>query len=215
MKFTLPERKFEFVDFEPVIDAKTMEIHFTKHHQAYVDNLNKAMETEGSDKLLGGKSDQIEALMYLLSHLDDVPTAVKTAVTNNAGGHFNHCMWWDQIAKPTDNAMPSDTFISLLNKYFGSFDTFKEQFSQAAMTRFGSGWAWLVWDKKNEKLVVMSSANQDNPLIGGMYPLLGLDVWEHAYYLQYQNKRVEYVNNFWKIINWKVVEGYYSYFSKM
>lgn len=194
MKFELPELTYSYTDLEPHIDAKTMEIHHSKHHQGYVNNLNKALEGQTSlDEM---------SLEDLLSNLETVPEEVRTAVRNNGGGHYNHSLFWQVMTKIP--SAPSLDFQKVIEASFGTLDTLKEEFNKAAMTRFGSGWAWLV--KEGEGLVVMSTPNQDNPLMEGKTPVLGLDVWEHAYYLNYQNRRGDYVNNWWNVVNWKQVE---------
>lgn len=201
MTFELPELPYAYDALEPVIDKETMEIHHTKHHNGYVTNLNKAVE--GTD--LADKS-----LEDLVANLNDVPEDIKTAVRNNGGGHYNHSLFWEWLQAPSDdNEVPAE-LASKLEEAFGSVDEFKAKFEDAAKTRFGSGWAWLV--DNNGTLEVVSTPNQDNPLTDGKKPLLGLDVWEHAYYLNYQNKRPDYVANFWKIVNWaKVAEGLKQY----
>ncbi len=195
--FVLPKLPYSYAALEPHIDAQTMEIHYTKHHQAYVNNLNAAIAKEAS---LKGKS-----VEDLIANTNKLPESVKTAVRNNGGGHWNHSFFW-QILKPGTN--PSAKVTALINKNFGSMDEFKKQFEKAAATQFGSGWAWLV--KQGDKLVVTSTPNQDNPLMDVAAvkgtPIIGLDVWEHAYYLKYQNKRGDYTHAFWSILNWEKVE---------
>ncbi len=188
--FTLPELGYEFGALEPHIDAKTMEIHHDKHHAAYVEKLNTALE-----KYPELQSKKIEEL---LSSIKDIPEDIRQAVINNGGGHHNHTLFWEVI-KPagTQNAPEAIT------KSFGSLDDFKAKMSEAAIGRFGSGWAWLV--KNGNSLEVYSTANQDSPLMEGKIPVLGLDVWEHAYYLKYQNKRPDYVAAWWNVVNWDVV----------
>ena len=198
MTHELPKLGYAYTALEPVIDAKTMEIHHTKHHQGYVNNLNKALEGQVE---LQGKS-----MRELLVDLDAVPEAIRTAVRNNGGGHFNHSMFWPLLKK--DGGEPKGAVLEAINDAFGSYDAFKEAFSKAAATRFGSGWAWLVIS--DGKLEVVSTANQDNPISEGKIPILGLDVWEHAYYLNYQNKRPDYIENFFSVINWEQVENNYS-----
>jgi len=192
--FKLPALPYALDALEPHIDAKTMEIHHGRHHQAYITNLNKAV---ASDAKLAGTS-----LDELIRHLDEVPEAVRTAVRNNGGGHYNHSLFWQTMKKNGDGT-PKGALASAIDKKFGSFDKFKEEFSGAAMKVFGSGWAWLVLEEKDLKVV--STPNQDVPFVHGKYPLLGLDVWEHAYYLKYQNKRVDYVSAFFNVINWDAV----------
>ncbi len=196
---TLPTLPYAFTALEPHIDARTMEIHFTKHHQAYVDNLNKALDKHPE---LHEKS-----VEELVADLDMVPEDIRTAVRNNGGGHLNHSFFW-QILAPAGVADPEGALLEAIMKTFGSVDAFKEQFAAAAASRFGSGWAWLVVDGKN--LSIVSTANQDNPITEGKTPILGLDVWEHAYYLHYQNRRPDYVKAFWQVVNWKEVEQRYQ-----
>lgn len=195
MAFVLPDLPYAFDALEPIIDAKTMEIHHGKHHATYVANLNKAVENypEWAEK-------SIEELMV---HLNEVPEAIRTAVRNNGGGHYNHSLFWKMMA-PVGQTKPSAYLLAKIDGAFGSFDEFKKQFTAAATSRFGSGWAWLVAD--GGKLAVLSSANQDCPLTDGKKPILGLDVWEHAYYLQYQNRRADYADNFFQVVNWDFVE---------
>jgi superoxide dismutase, Fe-Mn family len=193
MAYTLPELGFAFDALEPHIDAKTMEIHHGKHHQAYVNNVNAALE--GVD--VGDKS--IEAL---LSDLSIVPDDKRQAVINNGGGHANHSLFW-RILTPGGASAPTGALEAAINEACGSVDAFKEAFVKAGMTRFGSGWAWLVSD--GGKLSVCSTANQDSPIMDGACPILGCDVWEHAYYLNYQNRRPDYLKAFWNVVNWDVV----------
>ena len=198
MAFSLPDLGFAHDALEPHIDAKTMEIHHGKHHNAYVTNVNAALE--GVD--LGGKS--VEAL---LADLSVVPADKKQAVINNGGGHANHSLFWRILAPGGANA-PSGDLAAAIDSACGSFDGFKEGFTKAAMTRFGSGWAWLL--KSGDGVEVISSANQDSPIMDGKCPILGLDVWEHAYYLNYQNRRPDYVAAFFNVINWDVVAENFS-----
>lgn len=190
--YKLPEMKYPYNALEPVIDAKTMEIHYTKHHGAYVSGLNAALEKHPNLKL---------NLEEMLIDLNKVPEDIRTSVRNNGGGHHNHTLFWE-ILTPGGAKIPTGKLLDAINKDFGSFDNFKEVFSNAAKTRFGSGWAWLL--KTNAGLKVISTPNQDAPLAEGR-PILGLDVWEHAYYLNYQNRRPDYVNAFFSVINWDVV----------
>mgnify|MGYP000966319714 CR=1 FL=1 len=194
--YKLPEMKYPYNALEPVIDAKTMEIHYTKHHGSYVNGLNAALEKHPNLKL---------SLEEMLIDLKKVPEDIRTAVRNNGGGHHNHTLFWE-ILTPGGAKMPTGELLEAINKNFGSFENFKEVFSNAAKTRFGSGWAWLL--KTDTGLKVISTPNQDAPLAEGK-PILGLDVWEHAYYLQYQNRRPEYVNAFFSVINWDVVNKKY------
>lgn len=195
MTYTLPELKYNFDALEPVIDARTMEIHYTKHHQAYVNNLNAALEKHPDV----AKTDLVE----LIKDLDLVPEDIRSAVRNNGGGHLNHTLFWE-VMTPNGAKAPSGALLTAINDAFGSVDAFKEKFSTAAKTQFGSGWAWLTVDANN-KLVVVGTPNQDNPLSQGLTPILGIDVWEHAYYLNYQNRRPDYVSNWWNVVNWDVV----------
>lgn len=193
MSFELPKLQYAYDALEPVIDARTMEIHYTKHHGAYTTNLNAAIQ--GTE--MEGKS--IEALMAGMSKL---PVAVR----NNGGGYYNHCLFWE-VMTPGGASEPTGDLLKAINDSFGSYDNFKDAFTKAAATRFGSGWAWLV--KQGDSLVVSSTPNQDNPLmdlaeVQGT-PILGLDVWEHAYYLNYQNRRPDYISSFFKVINWDEV----------
>jgi Fe-Mn family superoxide dismutase len=194
MAFTLPALPYANNALEPHIDARTMEIHHDKHHGGYVKNLNAAIEKAPE---LAGKS-----LDDLLRTLNAVPEAVRTAVRNNAGGHWNHSLFWE-IMSPKGGGDPKGKLADAITKSFGSFAKFQEQFAGAAGTRFGSGWAWLV--KEGDKLVVTSTPNQDNPLMEGKHAILGVDVWEHAYYLHYQNRRPDYVKAWWNVVNWDAV----------
>jgi Fe-Mn family superoxide dismutase len=205
MAYTLPELGYEYNALEPHIDARTMEIHHGKHHAAYVANLNNAIAGQA----------ELEAKCpgELIADLASVPEGIRTAVRNNGGGHVNHSMFWKMIA-PGGAKAPSGELATAIDAAFGSLDGLKEAFGKAAMTRFGSGWAWLC--STDGKLAVCSTANQDNPIMGpdfggcGGRPLLGLDVWEHAYYLNYQNRRADYVAAFWNVVNWDVVANRFS-----
>lgn len=192
--FQLPELGYSYETLEPTIDAKTMEIHYTKHHQAYVTGLNAIVE---SHPALAGKT-----VEELLKSWNTLPESAKLAVRNHGGGHHNHSLFWKLLTKDVVS-IPSD-LKEMLETTFGSIEKFKAEFENAAKTRFGSGWAWLVVDQ-NKKLKIISTANQDSPLMEGYIPVLGLDVWEHAYYLNYQNRRPDYVSLFWNIVNWDVV----------
>jgi Fe-Mn family superoxide dismutase len=195
MAYELPPLPYAFDALEPNIDAKTMEIHHDRHHQAYVTNLNAAIE--GTD--LGSMS-----IDELCKNLDRVPEDKRTAVRNNGGGHWNHSFFW-KIMGPNGGGQPTGDLLKAINDSFGSVDAMKEQFNKAAAGRFGSGWAWLVVDP-NGKLAITSTPNQDNPLMDGSgTPLLGVDVWEHAYYLKYQNKRPDYVSAWWNTVDWNAV----------
>lgn len=193
--FTLPQLPYAYDALEPHIDAKTMEIHHTKHHQAYIDKLNAALESHPEL--------QQKTVEELLIGLDGLPTEIQTAVRNHGGGHANHSLFWTLLSPET--TQPSGQLESVLNDTFGSVDEFKKQFTQAAGGQFGSGWGWLVRNTNGE-LKIMATANQDSPVMQGFRPLLGVDVWEHAYYLQYQNRRPEYLEAFWNVVNWAEVE---------
>ncbi len=191
MKFELPKLNYEYNALEPYIDAKTMEIHYNKHHGTYVNNLNNALE---------GHDDLAElTLVELLSDLDRIPEDIRTAVRNNGGGHFNHTLFWELLS-PEKTELTGE-LKEAIEKTFGSLEEFVEAFSKAAATRFGSGWAWLVVNKEGN-LEVVSTPNQDTPLADGKKPVLGLDVWEHAYYLNYQNRRPDYIKAFFEVLDW-------------
>lgn len=195
MTFQLPELDYPYDALEPYIDARTMEIHHTKHHQGYVNNTNAALE-KYSDL-------QSKSVEQLLSDLSVLPEDVRTALRNNAGGHANHSLFW-RVMAPDAGGEPSGALADAIRTAFNDFDSFKDVFSKAAATRFGSGWAWLVIDGSGG-LQVRSTANQDSPISDGLKPILGLDVWEHAYYLKYQNRRPDYVVAWWNVVNWKEV----------
>ncbi len=198
MSFTLPALPYSHDALEPHIDKATMEIHHGKHHNAYVTNLNKALESAPE---LAGKS--LEEL--LANNLAIVPDAIKAAVRNNGGGHYNHSLFWT-ILGPGAGGTPTGTLAAAIDSAFGSFDAFKEKFNAAATTRFGSGWAWLV-KTADGKLEITSTPNQDNPFMEGKHPIIGLDVWEHAYYLKYQNRRPDYIAAWWNVVNWAAAEA--------
>jgi len=198
--FKLPELGYAYNALEPHIDAQTMEIHHTKHHQAYVNNLNAALEKHAAF--------QKKEVTDLLSALTDLPQEIQTAVRNNGGGHLNHSLFW-QWMKPGGSREPRGKLLDAIKTAFTSMDAFKEQFTQAAMTRFGSGWAWLVVDRAG-KLKVYSTANQDAPVMDHNTPVLGVDVWEHAYYLKYQNRRADYLKAWWNVVNWDAVAQSYE-----
>jgi len=198
MNYELPKLGFEYDALEPFIDKTTMMIHYSKHHQAYVNKLNAAL----------AKHPEVKAkLEVLLADLSLVPQDIRTAVQNNGGGHFNHSFFWP-LLKVNNAMLPQGKLAEAIIRTFGSFDNLKEEFGNAAKTRFGSGWAWLILDA-NKELKVMSTANQDTPLAQGT-PLLALDVWEHAYYLNYQNRRPDYVSAFFSVVNWLKVEQLYK-----
>jgi Fe-Mn family superoxide dismutase len=198
--FTLPPLPYAYDALEPYIDAETMHLHHDKHHAAYVNNLNAALK--GHPDLLK------KNIVDLLSGLAAVPEAIRTAVRNNGGGDANHTMFW-RIMGPKAGGKPEGALAQAIDKAFGSFDKFQTQFSNAAKTQFGSGWAWLVVDGKNN-LRVIQSANQDSPYMAGMRPLMGIDVWEHAYYLKYKNERPKYIEAWWNVVNWKVIADRYG-----
>lgn len=200
MPFELPKLPYEYNALEPHIDARTMEIHHTKHHQTYVNNLNAAIEKHPE---LEGKG-----VEELLKDLSSIPEDIRTAVRNNGGGHANHTLFWP-VMGPGGGGEPSGDLAREIESAFGGFDNFKDQFSKAAATRFGSGWAWLSLDG-NGNLVVTSTPNQDSPLSEGLVPVLGLDVWEHAYYLHYQNRRPDYIAAWWNVVNWEQVAANYA-----
>ncbi|KIL46002.1 superoxide dismutase [Jeotgalibacillus campisalis] len=198
MGYTLPELPYSYDALEPHFDKETMNIHHTKHHNTYVTKLNDALE---------GHSDiQAKTIDELMIDLNTVPESVKTAVRNNGGGHANHSFFW-KILSPNGGGEPSGQLASAINEKFGSFEKFKEEFAAAGAGRFGSGWAWLVVN--NGQLEITSTPNQDSPLTEGKTPIVGLDVWEHAYYLKYQNKRPDYINAFWNVVDWNAVEKLY------
>ena len=199
MKFELPKLSYAYDALEPHIDARTMEIHHTKHHQAYTDNLNKALE--GVDKDL--------SIEEIIKDFSQFPEDKQTAIRNNGGGFYNHNIFWE-IMSPEGGGEPTGELKEAIDKDFGSYEKFKEAFTEAAKTRFGSGWAWLVVD--GGKLEVVSTPNQDSPLTDGKEVILGLDVWEHAYYLNYQNKRPDYIEAFYNVINWEEANKRYNEF---
>jgi Fe-Mn family superoxide dismutase len=202
--YELPALPYAFNALEPYIDAKTMEVHHGGHHKAYVTNLNKAIESAAN---LQGVT--LEDL--LANNCAMVPENIRTAVRNNGGGHINHSMFWKIMAAPASDPAgnkPVGNVSQAIHATFGSFESFKEKFNQAAATRFGSGWAWLL--KSGTKLDISSSANQDSPLMEGKFPVMGLDVWEHAYYLKYQNRRPEYIAAWWNVVNWAEVENRFN-----
>jgi len=205
MSYSLPSLEYSVDALEPHVDARTMEIHHGKHHQTYIDKLNGAIEGHSE---LGEKS-----VDDLITNLSDLPESMQTAVRNNGGGHFNHTFFW-QCVSPNGGGTPSGELSNAIDATFGSFDAFKNDFLQAAITRFGSGWAWLI-KQEDGSLAVTSSPNQDNPLMQGITdhcgtPIIGLDVWEHAYYLNYQNRRPDYVTAFWNVVDWERANSLFS-----
>lgn len=194
---TLPQLPYSYDALEPYFDAMTMEIHHSKHHQAYIDKLNEALNGSGLED---------KSIEELLRDLKDVPDSIRVAVQNHGGGHYNHSLFWESLtpAGSTENTM-STGLSDKLTETFGSIEKMKEDFKKTALSRFGSGWAWIV-KKDTGELAIISTANQDSPLSENMSPILGLDVWEHAYYLKYQNKRADFVDAFWNLVNWQKVE---------
>jgi len=205
MSYSLPSLEYSVDALEPHVDARTMEIHHGKHHQTYIDKLNGALEGHSD---FGEKS-----IDDLISDLSALPESIQTAVRNNGGGHFNHTFFW-QCISPNGGGIPTGGLSNAINSTFGNFDAFKNEFLQAAITRFGSGWAWLI-KQEDGSLAVTSSPNQDNPLMQGITdhcgtPIIGLDVWEHAYYLNYQNRRPDYVAGFWNVVDWERANSLFS-----
>lgn len=197
--FALPKLAYAYDALEPHIDARTMEIHHSKHHQGYITNANKALADQAALQKQSGEE--------LIRNLNAVPAAIRTTVRNNVGGHLNHALFWDSIG-PRAGGTPPAELAAALNQAFGSLDKFRARFNDAAAKRFGSGWAWL--NLQGGRLVITSTANQDSPLSSGATPLLGLDVWEHAYYLKYQNRRTDYIGAFWNVVNWERVAARYA-----
>jgi Fe-Mn family superoxide dismutase len=195
MKHELPKLPYEYNALEPYIDKETMKIHHDKHHAGYVNKLNAALENHPQL--------QEKPLEELIKNIDSAPKDIRTALKNNGGGHWNHSLFW-QVMGSNKGAKPQGKLLDAINKDFGDFTKFKEEFGAVAISRFGSGWAWLVVD--GGKLKITSTPNQDNPLMEGMRPVLGLDVWEHAYYLKYQNRRPEYIEAWWRVVNWNQIE---------
>ncbi|NLX61899.1 MAG: superoxide dismutase [Tissierellia bacterium] len=200
MAYKLPELDYPYDALEPHIDKMTMEIHHTKHHQTYVDNLNKAIE--------GYKEYENMDIKDLIANLNSLPEEIKTAVRNNGGGHLNHSIFW-KIMSPNGGGQPVGEVAKKMDEDLGGFDKFKEEFKKAALGRFGSGWAWLVVNKDG-KFEIVSTPNQDNPVSEGKEPLLGIDVWEHAYYLKYQNRRADYIDAWFNVVDWNKVEERYQ-----
>lgn len=199
MAFKLPELNYSYDSLEPNIDKETMETHYTKHHQAYTDNLNKALE--------GHEKYQDMDIEEILKSLDELPDSIRTAVRNNGGGYYNHNIFWD-IMSPHTGGKPEGEIAKKIEEDLGGFDKFKEDFKKAALGRFGSGWAWVVLNKG--KLEIVDTPNQDNPISQGKEPLFGIDVWEHAYYLKYKNKRAEYIDKWWNVVDWKKINEKYE-----
>ncbi|GCE18315.1 superoxide dismutase [Dictyobacter kobayashii] len=199
MAFELPKLPYDYAALEPYIDAQTMQLHHDKHHATYVNNLNAALEGHEFANL---------PIEEVIRRLNEVPEAKQTAVRNNGGGHVNHTMFWE-LMTPGGSKEPTGDLATAINAKFGSFNDFKTAFNDAGAKRFGSGWAWLVLDKSGN-LAITSTANQDSPLLDGNYPILGNDVWEHAYYLKYQNRRPEYLSAWWNVLNWDVVAKRYA-----
>ncbi|MEX0929747.1 MAG: superoxide dismutase [Balneolales bacterium] len=199
MAYSLPDLPYSYDALEPSIDAKTMEIHHTKHHQTYIDKVNNALK---------GNALADSPIEEVLKNIDQVPSDIRQAVINNGGGHANHSLFWTLLS-PDGGGLPMGESGKAISDSFGNFEAFQEEFANAGKTRFGSGWAWLVLNDAGE-LEVTSTANQDSPLMEGLIPVLGLDVWEHAYYLNYQNRRPDYINAFWNVVNWSQVERLYT-----
>jgi len=192
--YTLPELPYAYNALEPVIDARTMELHHSKHHATYVAKLNEALTKEPAW--------QNKPIEELLTHIDTLPESIRMAVRNHGGGHHNHSLFWAMMRPPRENNLPEGPLAEAITKAFGSFETFKEEFTKNALGLFGSGWVWLVKDNRGV-LQIITNANQDSPLMHNLTPILGLDIWEHAYYLNYQNRRADYVAAWWNVINWE------------
>ena len=200
MAYELPPLPYDYSALEPYIDTQTMQLHHDKHHGTYVTNLNNALKEQSQFASV--------SLEDLMRRINEVPESIRTAVRNNGGGHINHTMFW-QIMKPNGGGEPTGAIASAIQSAFGSFDAFKTAFNDAGAKRFGSGWVWLVLDSSG-KLQVTSTANQDSPFMEGRYPVMGNDVWEHAYYLKYQNRRPEYLNAWWNVVNWDEISRRYE-----
>ena len=200
MPFELPKLPYDYNALEPYLDAMTMEVHYSKHHAAYTNKLNAALENnpEFFEK----------NIVEILSDLESVPAPIRTAVRNNGGGYYHHNIWWEQFS-PNKGGEPNGDLAQAINSYFGNFSEFKNTLKNAALTVFGSGWAWLVKDSDG-KLSIIGTPNQDSPASMGLEPLLGIDVWEHSYYLKYQNRRDEYIENFWHVVDWDVIAKRYK-----
>jgi superoxide dismutase, Fe-Mn family len=201
MAFEVPPLPYDYNALEPYIDTQTMQLHHDKHHAAYVNNLNNALQNQS--QLASWTVED------LVQRINEVPESIRTAVRNNAGGHVNHSMFW-QIMKPNGGGEPTGELGSAIQQAFGSFDQFKAAFNDAGVKRFGSGWTWLVLDRSG-KLQVISTANQDSPMMDGMFPVMGNDVWEHAYYLKYQNRRPDYLAAWWNVVNWDEITHRYQH----
>jgi Fe-Mn family superoxide dismutase len=199
MAFEVPPLPYDYDALEPYIDTETMHLHHDKHHAAYVNNLNAAVK---------GTSYESWSVEDLVRRINEIPENIRTAVRNNAGGHINHSMFW-RIMGPSAGGAPTGELANAINSTFGTFDAFKAAFNDAGAKRFGSGWAWLILDKSGN-LQVISTANQDSPLMDGNYPIMGNDVWEHAYYLKYQNRRPEYLNAWWNVVNWNEIANRFA-----
>jgi superoxide dismutase, Fe-Mn family len=200
MAYEVPPLTYDYSALEPYIDTQTMQLHHDKHHAAYVTNLNAAVQSHAQFASL--------PVEQLIQRLNELPENIRTAVRNNGGGHANHSMFW-RIMTPNGGGQPGGDLANAINSTFGSFDQFKAAFNDAGVKRFGSGWAWLILDQ-NGNLQVISTANQDSPLMEGNFPVMGNDVWEHAYYLKYQNRRPEYLNAWWNVVNWNEIEKRYQ-----
>ena len=200
MAFELPPLPYDYSALEPYIDTQTMQLHHDKHHQAYVTAVNNALKDQSQFASL--------PIEDLIRRLNEVPESIRTVVRNNGGGHINHTMFW-QIMKPNGGGEPTGAIASAIQSAFGSFDAFKTAFNDAGVKRFGSGWAWLILDSSG-KLQITSTANQDSPYMDGNYPVMGNDVWEHAYYLKYQNRRPDYLNAWWNVVNWDEISRRYQ-----
>ena len=211
--FKLPELNYEYDALEPHFDAQTMEIHHTKHHQTYVDNLNNALESLKSENVdrydtIREKVSESETagLEFILQNLDMLPSSIQTAVRNNGGGHLNHSFFWQTLASEASaQKQPTGKLLEAVENKFGDFDNFKDEFKKAVLGRFGSGWAWLVKNSAGE-VEIISTPNQDSPISDGLIPIIGVDVWEHAYYLKYQNRRADFIDAYWNVLDWSAAE---------
>lgn len=211
--FKLPELNYKYDGLEPHFDAQTMEIHHTKHHQTYVDNLNNALESLKSENVdrydtIREKVSESETagLEFILQNLDMLPSSIQTAVRNNGGGHLNHSFFWQTLASEASaQKQPTGKLLEAVENKFGDFDNFKDEFKKAVLGRFGSGWAWLVKNSAGE-VEIISTPNQDSPISDGLIPIIGVDVWEHAYYLKYQNRRADFIDAYWNVLDWSAAE---------